>query len=192
MCFKLIVKVRIIKFLNFTKLVLNWQFGKVIFKPFSKSASLWILGIKMKKRRIEKFISVLNKRQTELTVLMENVHKPHNLAAIARTCDSVGIGEIHAIAGNEKVQLSQKTSGGTQKFVKLNLYETTKEGMETLKKKGFKIYVTHISEKAISYQKVDFTKPSAIVVGAELGGISQEILDFADQDIINVSSIKNN
>lgn len=115
---------------------------------------------------------------------MENVHKPHNLAAIARTCDSVGIGEIHAIAGNEKVKLSQKTSGGTQKFVNLNLYETTKEGMETLKEKGLRVYATHISDSAISYQKVDFTKPSAIVVGAELGGISEEILKYTDQDII--------
>lgn len=115
---------------------------------------------------------------------MENVHKPHNLAAIARTCDSVGIGEIHAIAGNEKVQLSQKISAGTQKFIKFNLHETTKEGMEILKLKGFRIYATHISENALNYQKVDFTKSSAIVFGAELGGTSKEILEFSDQDII--------
>jgi tRNA (guanosine-2'-O-)-methyltransferase len=65
----------------------------------------------MNKKRFKKIKSLLEKRQPDLSVLMDNVHKPHNLAAIARTCDAVGIYDIHATAATEKIKITQKTSG---------------------------------------------------------------------------------
>ena len=59
----------------------------------------------MSPERFEKIKDVLNKRQPDLTVILDNVHKPHNIAAILRSCDATGIGTIHAKSKSLKVGL---------------------------------------------------------------------------------------
>ncbi|MDM7325437.1 MAG: tRNA (guanosine(18)-2'-O)-methyltransferase TrmH [Thermus sp.] len=126
-----------------------------------------------RRRRIEE---VLRRRQPDLTVLLENVHKPHNLSAILRSCDAVGVLEAHAVNPTGGVPTFNETSGGSQKWVYLRVHPGIREAMAFLKERGFRIYATALREDAQDYRAVDYTKPTAILLGAEKWGVSEEAL----------------
>ena len=71
-------------------------------------------------RRFEKLKTVLNSRMEDLSVLIEHVEKPHNLSAILRSCDAVGVLEAHAVQRAERTQTFNSTAQGSQKWVRLN------------------------------------------------------------------------
>ena len=134
-------------------------------------------------RRFERLKSVLNKRISDLTVLIENVEKPHNLSAIIRSCDAVGVLEAYAIFNKEKCLTFNSTAQGSQKWVKVNQYKETTEAIKVLKKKGFKLYGTNLNPKSIDYRKCNFNGPTAFVLGAEKWGISEEATSLVDKHI---------
>ena len=89
----------------------------------------------MTSERFQKIKDILNKRQPDLTVVMDNVHKPHNLAAIIRTCDAIGIGDIHGVSTNEqKVGVNLKSASGSNHWVNLHIHDSTSSIIRTLKK----------------------------------------------------------
>lgn len=137
----------------------------------------------MNKKRFKKIKEVLEKRQHDLTILMDNVHKPHNLAAIARTCDAVGIYDIHATANTDKVRITQKTSGGVKKWVRLTQHDDTETAIKYLKKNDFQVVAAHFSQNSIDFRQIDFTRKTAVLMGAELEGISDEAARLSDQRI---------
>ena len=75
-------------------------------------------------RRFERIKSVLDSRMKNLTVLVEDVNKPHNLSAILRTCDAAGVFEANFINKSNAVKTFNSTAQGSQKWVKLNNHET--------------------------------------------------------------------
>ena len=130
--------------------------------------------------RNKRVVDTLNRRQPDLTVVMENVHKPHNLSAIARTCDSVGVGKLHAVVPKGSFRLGGKAASGTQKWVKAKYWRTTTEVVDSLKEKGFTIYAADLGPNAVDYREIDYTQPTAIFVGSELVGVSDEARACAD------------
>ncbi len=139
----------------------------------------------MTQKRLAKINNVLNRRQPDLTVIMENVHKPQNMAAIARTCDAVGIPEIHVAVNYKRHSfLNSKSAGGCKKWIKTVSHKTIEDAFGIVRGKGFQILVAHFSENAAHFRDVDYTIPTAIVVGSELDGISAYAAENADQNII--------
>ena len=136
----------------------------------------------MSPERFQKIKNVLNKRQPDLTVIMDNVHKPHNLAAIMRSCDAIGIGNIHGISSKE-VGINLKSASGSNHWVKLHIHNSTIELFDSFKKKGFTIYAANKSPKSTNFRDANFVEPCAIVLGAELDGISNAALNLVDQQI---------
>ena len=134
-------------------------------------------------RRYERLKSVLNKRMSDLTILIENVEKPHNLSAIIRSCDAVGVLEAYAIFNKEKFPTFNSTAQGSQKWIHINQYKEVKTAIDVLKKKGFKLYGTNLNPKSLDYRKCDFVGPTAFVLGAEKWGISNEVKDLMDEHI---------
>ena len=134
-------------------------------------------------RRYERLKSVLNKRMSNLTVLIENVEKPHNLSAIIRSCDAVGVLEVYAIFNKEKFLTFNSTAQGSQKWVQINQYKETTEAIKILKNKGFKLYGTNLNPKSIDYRECNFKGPTAFVLGAEKWGISEEASSLMDEHI---------
>ena len=122
-------------------------------------------------------------RQTDLTVVMENVRKPHNLAAVARTLEAVGGLEIHAITELTSIRLTQMSAGGSKKWIKVNKHPTTEQGLTQLKQQGFQIVATSLTENSKDYRDIDYTRPTAILVGEELEGISEQAIQMADENI---------
>jgi tRNA (guanosine-2'-O-)-methyltransferase len=127
--------------------------------------------------------AVLAKRQPDLTVFAENLHKPRNFSAMVRDCDAVGINEMHVLPGESKLRTHWKTSQGAEKWMCIKVHISTEECCNHLKSNGFKLVAAHLSEHAIDYREVDYTQPVALVLGTELFGVSDNTLAFVDQQI---------
>ncbi len=138
----------------------------------------------MTPERFERISQMLSRRQPDLTVCMEQVHKPHNLAAIVRTCDAIGVSDIHAMWPDKQMRLSGNAATGSQNWVKLHTHDNTESAIQTLRSQGMQIVATNLSDTAVDFREVDYTKPTAILMGQEKHGISAEALALADQDII--------
>ena len=138
----------------------------------------------MTPERYNKFREILGRRQPDLSVLTDQVHKQHNLSAIIRTCDAVGIHEIHLTQPKRGVRRHKYHSKGSSQWVEMHSHSSIEEGAGYLKKKGFKLYAAHFSERSVPYYQVDFTLPSAIILGAEKDGVSPEGTELADEHII--------
>jgi len=137
----------------------------------------------MTPERLATIKASLDMRQTDLTVVMENVRKPHNLAAVARTLEAVGGLEIHAITELTSIRLTQMSAGGSKKWIKVNKHPSTEQGLTHLKQQGFQIIATSLGENSKNYREIDYTKPTAILVGEELDGISAQAIQMADENI---------
>lgn len=138
----------------------------------------------MMPRRYRRIREVLDQRQPDLTVMMENVHKPHNLSAILRTCDAVGALEAHAVSEKGAVQTFNTTAQGSQKWVQLTVHPSTEVAIAHLQARSFRVYAAHLSDQAIDYRQVDFTQPSAVLLGTEKWGVSDRAAQLCDQHIV--------
>jgi tRNA (guanosine-2'-O-)-methyltransferase len=134
-------------------------------------------------RRFERIKSVLDRRMADLTVLLEQVDKPHNLSAILRSCDAVGVLEAHAVCLKGRMPTFNTTAQGSQKWVPLHVHPDSATALAMLKGKGFRIYGTHLDSEAVDYRSCDFTGPTAFVLGAEKWGLSRETAALVDQAI---------
>jgi tRNA (guanosine-2'-O-)-methyltransferase len=140
----------------------------------------------MTPERRERLLSVLNKRQAGLTVVLENVQDPHNISAVMRTCDAVGIQEIYVL--NNKIprhrKWGAKSSSSAAKWLTIHQFSDVNECVAALRQKYDKIFTTHLSTDAVSLYDIDFTGSVALVFGNEHGGLSDEIRALADGNFI--------
>jgi tRNA (guanosine-2'-O-)-methyltransferase len=133
--------------------------------------------------RFHKIRELLEKRQTDLTLVMDNVNKAHNLAAIIRSCDAVGIHRVHAISYRSSIRTRQHTAAGASRWLKVGLSESIAPVGEKLRAAGMQILVAHHCPEAVDFRSIDYTRPTAIVMGEELTGPSREALDLGDNFI---------
>jgi tRNA (guanosine-2'-O-)-methyltransferase len=134
-------------------------------------------------RRYERLRAVLDRRMDDLTVLMEHVEKPHNLSAILRSCDAVGVMDAHAVGHQGRLPTFNSTAQGSQKWVPLHCHAAAAPVLAGLRKRGFRLYGTHLGVEAIDYRQCDFTGPTAFVLGAEKWGLSESTAALMDQAI---------
>ncbi len=137
----------------------------------------------MNSERYNRIQQVLKSRQADLTFCLEEVHKPNNVSAVIRTADATGIHKIHAVWPNEMRTLSH-TSAGARNWVEVETHDSISEAVAELKSQGMQILVTNLSESAVDFREIDYTKPTAIILGSEKIGASEEAKQLADQDII--------
>jgi tRNA (guanosine-2'-O-)-methyltransferase len=140
----------------------------------------------MTPERTEKLLSVLNKRQPDIAVVLENVFDPHNISAVMRTCDAVGIQEIYVL--NTKIprhkKWGSKSSSSAAKWLTVHQFENAEECFKELRSKYSKIFTTHLSSGAIGLYEIDFTQSIALIFGNEHSGVSDEIRALADGNFI--------
>ncbi len=140
----------------------------------------------MTPERKEKLLAVLSKRQPDITVVLENVFDPHNISAVMRTCDAVGVQEVYIL--NTKIPRHKKwgtrSSSSAAKWLTVHQFEDAKECFSSLRKRYSKILTTHLSADAVGLYQVDMTEPIALVFGNEHSGVSDEIRLLADGNFI--------
>ena len=140
----------------------------------------------MTPERKERLITVLNKRQNDITVVLENVFDPHNISAVMRTCDAVGVQDIYIL--NTRIprhkKWGAKSSSSAAKWLTVHQYEDATECFLSLRKRYSTILTTHLSSDAVDLYSLDLTKSIALVFGNEHSGVSDEIRALADGNFI--------
>lgn len=140
----------------------------------------------MTPERTDKLQRVLEKRQTDITVVLENVFDPHNISAVMRTCDAVGIQELYIL--NTKIPRHKKwgarSSSSAAKWLTVHQFEDTAACFAAIRTRYDRILTTHLSEDAASLYAIDLTMPIALVFGNEHSGVSDEIRVLADGNFI--------
>ena len=140
----------------------------------------------MTPERKEKLIAVIGKRQTDLTIVLENVSDPHNISAVMRTCDAVGVQEIYIL--NTKIprhkKWGAKSSSSAAKWLTIHQFDNAQECFSSLRKRYSTILTTHLSADAVSLHELDLTQHLALVFGNEHSGVSEEIRGLADGNFI--------
>lgn len=133
-------------------------------------------------RRLNKIRSVIKARQSSLKVVLENIHDPHNVSAIFRTCDAAGIPKVSLLYYIESFpKIGKKSSASTFKWVEKERFKNVQDCYNHLREEGFKIYASQISDDAKYIYEMDFTDKVAIVLGNEHRGISDEAASLADE-----------
>ncbi|MEM6878091.1 MAG: RNA methyltransferase [Bacteroidota bacterium] len=140
-------------------------------------------------RRRKLLKEVVGRRQTNWTVVLENVHDRHNLAAVMRSCDAVGIQEIFLLQTDPKlraknIKLGKKTSGGVRKWLDVHYYQDVGACFKHVRQIADQVYATHLGEEAVGLHDLDFRGSVALLFGNEHDGLSQETLAQADQNFI--------
>ncbi|HZZ75830.1 MAG TPA: RNA methyltransferase [Puia sp.] len=129
---------------------------------------------------------VLQNRQPDLTVVLENVFDPHNISAVMRTCDAVGIQDMYVL--NTKISRHKKwgarSSSSAAKWLTIHEHTDASLCFAELRKKFPVILTTHLSSSAVSLFEIDFTNPVALVFGNEHDGVSEEIRELADGNFV--------
>jgi tRNA (guanosine-2'-O-)-methyltransferase len=140
----------------------------------------------MTPEREERLKKVLYKRQQDLTVVLENVFDPHNISAVMRTCDAVGVQDLHVL--NTKISKHKKwgarSSSSAAKWLTIHQHTDASVCFDELRKKFPLILTTHLSSSAVSLYEIDFTNPVALVFGNEHDGVSEEIRTLADGNFV--------
>lgn len=140
----------------------------------------------MTPERLDRLTAVLNKRQPGLTIVMENVTDPHNISAVMRTADAVGIQDIYIL--NTKIprhkKWGAKSSSSAAKWLTIHQFTDTNECFEALRKNYELIYTTHLAENSVGLHTLDLTKRVALVFGNEHNGVSEEATKLADGNFI--------
>lgn len=137
----------------------------------------------MSPERNARIRAMLEKRQTDLTVCLENVHKPHNVSAVVRTCDAIGVHYIHAV-WEEKYKLRGGTAMGSDQWVHCSQHDNIEQAIDCFKQQDMQVLVTHLSDSAVDFREIDYTKPTAILLGQEKYGATEQAIEHADQDIV--------
>lgn len=138
----------------------------------------------MTPQRYARIREMLTSRQPDLSVCMEQVHKPHNISAIIRTADAVGVHEVHAVWPTSKMRTLASSAAGSNSWVQVKTHRTIVDAVGHLKGRGMQVLATNLSDKAVDFRDVDYTRPTCILLGQEKTGITQEALALADHDII--------
>lgn len=138
--------------------------------------------------RLFKLQEVVRKRQWNLTIVLENVHDPHNLGAVMRSCEAIGIPEIYILytkqTHNSARYIGRNATSGVGKWITPHFYDDLDECMREVKAKYKRVLTTNLYEGAASIYDTDFESSVAIVLGNEKEGISKELMHFSDGNII--------
>lgn len=130
--------------------------------------------------RIRHFLSL---RQPSLTLCLEQLNKPHNVSAIVRSCDAVGVYEVHAVWDN-KPQIRKSTAMGSENWVYTKEHPCIEDAVGHLKQLNMQVLVTNLSDNAVDFRDIDYTQPTAIILGQERYGATNKAIALASQEII--------
>jgi tRNA (guanosine-2'-O-)-methyltransferase len=145
--------------------------------------------IEMTPERTQKFQKVANRRQGNLTVILENVHDTHNIGAVLRTCDSVGIDEIFILYTDPRltpsnIKLGKRTSAGARKWVTVHQYFDVTKCFRAVKAKYKRIYATHLDADSVGLYDLNLSQSIALLFGNEHRGVSEAALAYVDGNFI--------
>lgn len=134
-------------------------------------------------RRQTRLHQVLQRRQPDLTVVLEDIHDVHNASAVLRTADATGVMTVHLVYSFEQPPeraFSRVAGAGASKWIELVWHDTIEACYEALHREGYSIYVTALHAESVSLYELDYTGKVALVFGNEQRGVSEAAISGAD------------
>ena len=135
--------------------------------------------------RYNRIQNVARKRTRHIAVVVENLFQSHNMSAILRTAECLGIQDVHIIEYNFDYEISKQVSLGAQKWLSIyrynNLEDNTISCLKSLKEKGYKIAATLPSENDCLLDDIPIHSKTAFLFGTELNGLTQKAINMADE-----------
>ena len=141
----------------------------------------------MTDKRFKKIQEVVSQRQKYFTIVLENIHDPHNVSAILRSADAVGIDTVYLVYNTCKFpKAGRVSSASADKWIELKKFKNVQECFDELRKEKYKIYSTHISDSKKNYSlfELNLTGKVALVFGNEHEGVSDDVKDLADRNFL--------
>lgn len=135
-------------------------------------------------RRKKRITAVLNRRQPDLTLVMDNIHDPHNVSAVLRSCDAFGVGSIFLYYTHEEFpRPGRKSSASAMKWVSLEKFTQADDLVAELQSRSMALLGARFSPRAVPVHTRDLTRPTAIVLGNEHRGLSPELEPCLDGEV---------
>ena len=139
----------------------------------------------MRPERLQKILQLAKQRQLDLTVVLENVHDPHNISAVMRTCDAVGICDVYIlntdpVLKTRRFKPGKRTSSGSRKWVRVHMYADLNACFAEIRKQYGRIFATHLDSSLPAHFDIDLASPLALVFGNEHTGVSEEARAHSD------------
>ncbi|MGZ4095769.1 MAG: TrmH family RNA methyltransferase [Bacteroidia bacterium] len=140
----------------------------------------------MTNERLKKLEKVLSTRQNDLTIVLENVFDPHNISAVMRSCDAVGIQEIYVLTTKipRHKKWGERSSSSAAKWLTIHQFDKAEDCFAALREKYGTILTTHLATDAVGLYSLDLTRSTALVFGNEHAGVSDEIRAMADGNFV--------
>ncbi len=135
-------------------------------------------------QRQQKIKKVLSTRQKTLSLVLNNIHDPHNVSAILRSCDAFGVPDVHLLYTQEAFPvLGKKSSASAKKWVKTVRHTNPSSMITFLSKQGFKLIRTGFSKQAKKIIDIDFTQPVAVILGNEHRGVEEDLCALVSEEL---------
>lgn len=147
-----------------------------------KDTKIHFLENLISQKRLETLKNVLNNRIDTITIILESFYDSHNISAVIRTAEALGLQDIHIVENKMDFEINAGISKYSHKWVTIHKHKSAKDCVEYLKKKNFQICVSSLSLNSISLYDIEITKESktAFILGNEHSGVSKEMLGLAD------------
>ncbi|MCL2245502.1 MAG: RNA methyltransferase [Lentimicrobiaceae bacterium] len=130
---------------------------------------------------------VLENRTRHITVVVEDLYQTQNISAVMRSCECVGIQDVHIVEGENDFQIHKAIAMGADKWLTIKHYQKENAPMLTcikeLKAKGYSIVATLPDDNSHFLDELPLEKPVAFLFGTELSGLSKAAIDAADQTV---------
>ncbi len=134
--------------------------------------------------RMARLTDVISRRTATVVTVIEGLINLGNVSAVMRSAEALGFHKFHIIEGDTPFKNSQRTSQGADKWLDVSRWSTPAACIPALQSQGYNVVATHLDEIAVNIDEIDFTKPTALVFGNEADGVSNELLELADQRCI--------
>lgn len=139
-------------------------------------------------RRKQLMDNVLNNRTRYITIALEDIYQPHNASAVLRTCECLGIQDVHVIENKNRYQVNPDIALGAAKWITLKKYNqtgfNTSSTIDHLRANGYRIVATSLADEAVPHDQFNLEKGKmAIFFGTELTGLTDDMLQQADESL---------
>ena len=134
----------------------------------------------MTPERIARLRGVLDRRQPDLSVITDFVHKQRNTSAIVRICDAVGVMRLHMVVGDEGYRAFRGTAVGSHNWVAVQRHRVLDEALAAVRAEGMQVLAAHPAEGAKDFRDIDLTRPTALLLGTERQGLDEAAISSAD------------
>lgn len=165
---------------------INWEENKVYneelsIDPNKAIEKLYEFITDERKAKIQK---VLDQRSSYFAPVLEGLYDRGNISAVMRSAEAFGFHRFHIVETSKEFKESHRVTQGADKWLEVTKWDNTKDCILSLKEQGYKVYATHMSEKAMKFDDLDLSQKTAVIFGNERDGVSQDALDMADGNVL--------